>query len=177
MAQKKTAPATDPNAVADPNAPAAAAKTRKRKSVSLKGLPTIPWTSARNAALVSLLVTHNGQLTTADILRTLAADPSFAGSEHLLSQEGAKERLKQQITKLSKRAEKRGHTKLSLLRTNQQGEELDAMLDAAFKQAQGKAAPAPMPLPHNVGVGAPVLTVTEPQPQPVSTGGLIPVTP
>lgn len=124
---------------------------------------TLYFNGERDAVLASLVLAHNGQLTSAAIVRQLAQHPAFADQQVLLLSGEKNESVRQRVIKLSKRAKAMGLGELSLKRQANTGYDADDVLRQVFASQRGVQVPATAPAQ---GSGNPVAGGF--------TGGLIP---
>jgi hypothetical protein len=97
---------------------------------------TIYWNGARDKALMTLLLTNPGRLTSTQVAERLAQDPSFADEKHLLARESAPDKIRQRVVKLNKVAQGRGLGALELRRLNNSGYDMSDTVDEVFAQMQ-----------------------------------------
>ena len=148
----------------------------------------IYWNGERDAAIIREIMANPGRLTTKALADRLAKSPAFADDAHLLSKDGASEKIRAHVKKLSDTSFKRFGVKLELKRGSNTGyhvEDTMASVFAEFGMQVPTSAPAPVSNQGNVstipsGV-IPLVPQAQAQPQTLTpqvqtqfTGGLIP---
>lgn len=185
MAKAKQNVAPTTVAGTDPSVPGAAPAPDAGTVAELKGRAkanpdeTIYWDGVRDTALLNILMAENGQLTSKQVVAKLAQSPAFAGAVHLLSADGAAEKVRQRAKKMGEDFEELGLGSLSLRRTSNQAYDRRATIlaiaaAAGRVPATGYVQPTTAPVPQ-AQVPSATAQVQAQQPiVPLVGGGLIP---
>jgi len=132
------------------------------------------WDEQRNAVLLGLVLAEPGKYTSNQIAEVLAGHPAFADQAELLRNPVAAEKIRTQVKKLSKRAEGLRLPALALKRRGGvKGTALDAVIQAAYAQAQQRAQTLGQgPVPGFGGMAG--FTAPAPLAAGAFSGGLVP---
>lgn len=167
MAKKNAAATAAQNAAPDAGGEQATGNGAGTKTTKPRDpATTLYFNDERDDALMVLILTNNGQLTTSQIATQLANHPAYADQASLLMEK--RESFRQRVKKLSKRTESRKGVKLELKRTSNTGYDPDEVIDRVFAKVYGQpiqSQPTP-PAVQGQGPGNPVAGGF--------TGGLIP---
>lgn len=172
------APESSPTETTATTDPTAASKTRKPVDPDA----IILWTPERDSAIVrEIMAAGSGKLTASALAEKLAASPSFDGEAHLLSKDGALEKVRAHVKRLSKISQQKFGIPLDLRRATNRGTSAEDTLASVFAElGYGTSQQVQSPQPAATATSMPTIPVaaaptTIPVGAPVQfVGGLIP---